>query len=463
MHLRAGEIRQSLAVSYSLKYAPAVLRVVVLSCASAVCSLAQAPGYTISTVAGGGSSTGSGVPATSAYLPGADGMVFDAAGDLYFAIFANDLTGTVRKITPNGVISVVAGGGPVLGSLADGGPATNAALNGPIDVAVDNAGNLYIAESNGNRIRKMDASGTISTFAGTGSTGPLGDGGPATVATLSGPSGLAMDSLGNLYVADVGYSRIRKVSPAGIITTVVGTGAQGFAGDGGQATAASLYAPTSVVVDVVGNIYIADAGNNRIRKVSTSGIITTIAGDGSQGYSGDGGLATLASFGLELPPNGVLELGVRADASGNVFIADQIDNRVRMVTPDGKINTVAGNGSATSSGCQPAVRNSRARSSFTDPNYEWIIPMKRFRPGVSLVQAQAALGPQFAEWMRTVNTARHRADLPGLIVREGRAGLNGIREQYSRPLFILLAVVGLILAIACANIANTIKTVCCPA
>ena len=310
--------------------------------------LAQPTGYTITTVAGGGSNTGNGVPATSALIPRPLDLALDATGNLYLAEFT---TGTVRKVSPGGTITTIAGGGTLSGSLADGGPATNALLDGPSGVVVDGGGNLYISESNGYRIRKITVAGIITTIAGIGPTsGPLGDGGPAAAASLAGPSGLALDSVGNLFVVDTGHQSIRKVSLNGTITTVAGIGLMvGSTGDGGPATLAVLSSPTGVGVDAVGNLYIADAGDFRIRKVSPLGIITTVAGNGSPGYSGDGGPATLASIGTAVV-GGAEPMGLMIDGAGNIYIADQLNNRVRMVGADGKINTIAGNGASTGSG-----------------------------------------------------------------------------------------------------------------
>ncbi len=196
-------------------------------------------------------------------------------------------------------------------------------MSGPYDVAVDSAGNLFIADFFNNRIRKVSASGIITTVAGDGNQGFNGDGGPATSAALSGPHGVAVDASGNLFFADSG-SLIRKVSASGIITTVAGTGNQGFNGNGGPATSAWLYGPGGVAVDASGNLFIADSGNGRIRRVSASGIITTAAGNGTNGFSGDGGPATSAAF---AEPQ-----GVALDTSGNLFIADFNNNLIREVS-----------------------------------------------------------------------------------------------------------------------------------
>src|SRR5215469_5779138 len=215
-----------------------------------------------------------------------------------------------------GVISTVAGNG-TNAATGDGGPALSASFH-PDGLTVDSAGNIYIADQNHNRIRKVDSNGVITTVAGNGNTVFAGDGGPATSATVyiaGNHNGLAVDSAGNLYIADDGHHRIRKVDTKGIITTVAGTGTQGYSGDGGAATSAQLYRPSGVAVDGAGNLYIADTNNRRIRKVDTSGTITTFAGTGVFGYSGDGAAATLAT--MQTP------VDVTVDAQGNVYFTDQ--------------------------------------------------------------------------------------------------------------------------------------------
>lgn len=236
-------------------------------------------------------------------------------------------------------ISTVAGNGAAAFS-GDGGPATAAALNHPRGIAADAAGNIYIADSDNLRVRRIDAGGRISTFAGNGIAGAAGDGGAATGASLSDATGVAIDAAGNLYIADAGNRRIRKVTPGGIITTFAGTGIQGSAGDGGAATAAQLNRPTAVTLDSAGNLYIADSSNHRIRRVAGNGTITTVAGNGRDAFAGDGGQATNAS--LSFP------LGVAVDKSGNLYIADAGNNRIRRVTPAGVITTVAGDGGTAS-------------------------------------------------------------------------------------------------------------------
>src|SRR5204863_478114 len=221
----------------------------------------------------------------------------------------------IRKIAgATGVITTVAGNG-VLGFAGDGGAATNASLNSPASVAQDASGNLYIAEYANHRIRKVTAAtGIITTVAGNGINTFAGDGGAATSASLSHPNGVALDAGGNLYIADLGNERIRKVAAAtGIITTVAGNGVISFAGDGGAATSASLTRPTGVALDASGNLYIADNVNHRIRKVdAATGIITTMAGNGNPTFAGDGGAATSASV--------YVPTGVALDASGNLYI-----------------------------------------------------------------------------------------------------------------------------------------------
>ena len=218
--------------------------------------------------------------------------------------------------------------------MGDGGAATAARLHGPQGVALDGSGNLYIADQNNDRIRKVDSSGNISTVAGSGAQGFSGDGGAATAAQLTLPSNVVLDALGNLYIADATNNRIRKVDSAGVISTVAGSGTAGFSGDGGAATAAQLNIPWDVAVDGSGNLYIADTSNQRIRKVDSSGNISTVAGTGTRGFSGDGGAATAAL--LNLPGSVVL------DALGNLYIADGSNNRIRKVDSDGNISTVAG-------------------------------------------------------------------------------------------------------------------------
>ena len=295
----------------------------------------------ITTIAGSGAIgyTGDGGLAIAAGLLTPECVYVDKKGDIF--ISQADLH-CVRKVDINGIITTVAGNG-VSGSGGDGGPATAAQLNGPECVTGDTIGNIYIADCQNSRVRKIDTFGIISTIAGTGVQGFSGDGGPATAAKLSGPSGLAIDNAGNLYVSNLYTNRIRKITTAGIISTIAGNGTAGFSGDGGSAVSCMLNGPNSIALDNAGNIYIADLQNNRIRKINAFGIITTVAGNGTSGYSGDGGVATLAK--LNLPT------GVAADASGNIYVADRYNCRVRKVSVDNNaISTIAGSTTCSFSG-----------------------------------------------------------------------------------------------------------------
>lgn len=294
---------------------------------------AQAPSFTITTVAGDGKpgDSGDGGPATKAELNGPRGVTEDLFGNLYIAEYYGQ---RVRKVTPGGVISTLAGTG-VQGYSGDGGPATMAELNGPYRVTVDLAGNVYIPDSGNSRVRKVAPDGTITTVVGNGQTGNSGDGGPATSASLNYPEAVAFDSAGNYYLADEGANVVRKIDTHGNITTAVGTGAGAYTGDGGPAASATLNGPVGVAVNAAGDLYISDQGNNVIRKV-TNGIITTFAGTGGFGFSGDGGPATKAEFGYPA--------SIGLDAMGNLYIPDVNNYRIRVVLTNGNIYTVAGNG-----------------------------------------------------------------------------------------------------------------------
>ena len=276
-------------------------------------------GY-IYTIAGNGTTgySGDGGAAVYAQLNSPRYLTIDSNGNTYIAQYGNNC---IRKVAADGVITTVAGNGSA-GYSGDGGLATEAQLNKPFGVAVDNNSNLYIADYGNNCIRKVTADGIITTVAGNGNAGYAGDGGLATEAQLNKPYGVAVDSNGNTYIADYGNNRIRKVTADGIITTVAGNGSGGYAGDGGQATEAQLNKPMGVAVDNNYNLYIADYGNYRIRKAATDGIITTVAGNGSAGYAGDGRPAIVA----QLSPS-----DVALDSCNNLYIADFSNERVRFI------------------------------------------------------------------------------------------------------------------------------------
>ncbi|MBI3378080.1 MAG: hypothetical protein HY035_06750 [Nitrospirae bacterium] len=288
----------------------------------------------IDTIAGNGQSgfSGDGGPATQAMLSNPYGAVVDSAGNIYIADLSNQ---RVRKVDAAGIITTAAGNGQG-GFSGDGGAATQASFQYPFGIAVDSAGNIYITDTSNHRIRKVDTSGVITTVAGNGQYGFSGDGGSAIQARLYYPFGVTVDTVGNIYIADLGNQRIRKVDTNGVITTAAGDGESGFSGDGGPAISARLNNPYGVTADNAGNIYIADFQNQRIRKVDTSGIITTVAGNGQYGFSGDGGPATQAM--LYYP------FGVAVDSAGNIYIADHDNHRIRKVDTSGIITTVAGTG-----------------------------------------------------------------------------------------------------------------------
>ena len=301
---------------------------------------------------GSGGYSGDGGSATSAQLNSPAAVAADGSGNLYVADRDNH---RIRKATPSGVITTVAGTGSG-GYGGDGSTATSAQLNSPIGVVVDGPGNLYVADRDNHRVRKVSPSGVITTVAGSGSQGYGGDGGSATSAQLNSPAGVAVDGTGNLYIADLTNHRIRRVTPSGVITTVAGSSSAGYGGDGGQATSAQLNNPTSIAVDGNGNLYITDRTNHRIRKVNASGIISTIAGGSGQGYGGDGGPATSAQ--LNNPA------GVAIDSTGNLYIADLSNHRIRKISPLGIITTVAGGSTGCDNSDCGQATSARLRSPF---------------------------------------------------------------------------------------------------
>lgn len=290
----------------------------------------------ISTVAGGGISGnyGDGGAATSARLNRPWGIAHDGSSNLYFSDFGDNV---IRRVDASGIITTIAGGGNPPNGLGDLGPATSAFLFGPTGLVMGPAGILYIADNAHNRVRRVVIGGGISTAAGSGSGSFSGDGGLAPNAAINRPYGVATDATGNLYIADTNNKRIRKVDIFGLMSTVAGNGTSGYSGDGGPATIAKIATPFGVAADTSGSLFIADYGNNRIRKVDHNGTITTVAGNGTAGYSGDGGLATNAQIGFFL-------YGVAVDGAGNLFIVDSSNNAIRKVDTLGMISTVAGRG-----------------------------------------------------------------------------------------------------------------------
>jgi sugar lactone lactonase YvrE len=378
-----------------------LLPAALLALAASSCAYAQ--GYVINTFAGSGplGFGGDNGPAISALSYGPKGVAVDSAGNVYIADSGN---GRIRKVA-NGVISTIAGNGTGLAS-GDNGPATAAGLGNIHGLAVDSFGNLYIADLDNQIIRKV-SNGVITTVAGNGTAGFSGDNGPATSAQLNSSFqslSVGADSAGNVYIADSGNNRVRKVSN-GVITTVAGNGTAGFGGDNGPAASAQLSLPQSVAVDAAGNLYIADAGNGRIRKVAngvittvaatglsdprgiavdsagslyvansggssvlkvSNGVVTIVAGNGVFGFSGDNGPATSAQ--LYAPR------GITVDAIGNVYVADLSNNRVRILTP-------AASGPAASIPAVSAVVN--AASNLPGP----------IAPGEIVVLYGSGLGP----------------------------------------------------------------------
>ncbi len=289
------------------------------------------PSGSVTTIAGSGDwgYSGDGGPATEARLNHPFAVAADTSGNVYVAERDGH---RVRKIDSSGVITTFAGTGQ-RGEGGDGGPATDAPLPRPLGLSVDSYGNVYVASEN--KIRRIDGDGIITTLAGTGDRGSIGDGGLAIAARLGDPHGLAFDTTGNLYVAGWDSNRIRRIDTVGGITTFAGTGDLGFGGDGGQAAQARLHHPLGVAVDPAGNVYVGEDGGGRVRRIDTAGVITTFAGTGNSGYGGDGGPATQAR---------VRAFGVAASADGNLYVAETWSHRVRRIDTTGTITTFAGRG-----------------------------------------------------------------------------------------------------------------------
>jgi sugar lactone lactonase YvrE len=294
----------------------------------------------ITTFAGTGTAGASGqnVAATSAQLNAPTTAAFDGQGNLYLVDTGNN---EIRKISSNGIITLVAGTG-ALGSSGDGGAATSATLNAPQGIAVDAAGNLYIADTGNNKIRFVDTStGLISTLAGTGTAGYTGDYGTAAAATFNHPSGLFITPAGVLYMADTGNNVVRMIGlHSTMVTTFAGTGTAGSLGDGANSALAQLSAPQGVAADASGNVYIADTGNNKIREVNPVATISTIVGQATAGFNGDGQASTAQ---LSAPT------GLILDSAGNLYMSDSGNNRVRVIS-GGQIVTIAGTGTAAATG-----------------------------------------------------------------------------------------------------------------
>jgi uncharacterized protein (TIGR03437 family) len=363
-------------------------------------AIAPAQQYVASTIAGTPGTaglSGDGAPAVNALIDHPLCMTSDSQGNIYFVDYGNNVIREISAAT--GIINSIAGTG-TQGFAGDGSPALQAQFGSIHGLAVDSAGNLYIADTTNSRIRKMDIHGNISTIAGTGTPGDTGDGGPAVNAELMSPAGLAVDSSGTLYIADFGSATVRKITPAGVIMPVAGIDQAGydvFPGDGGPAYGATLGAPYSVAVDAAGNIYIGDLGSSSIREVGTNGIINTIvsqvapgglaidaagnlyiadyhnsvidkvvpggtavpfAGNRIQGYAGNGGPASYAEFNLPY--------GIAVDASGNVYVSDYNNDVIRTLTPLSPSTVIVANG-ASNIGYGPggqALPTARVRTSF---------------------------------------------------------------------------------------------------
>ena len=282
--------------------------------------------------------SGDGGPAILAKFYSPNGIAIDTSGNKYIVDANNH---RIRKINNSGIITTIAGTG-VAGYSGDGGIATSALINLPSKIAVDDSGNVYFSEYNGNRVRKINKTGIISTLAGNGIAGYNGSGWFANALQLNSPVGIAIDTAHNIFIADQLNARIRKVVNTGLMFTIAGTGTAGYSGDGGPAISAQINAPTGVATDISGNVYFCDYQSHCIRKINTSGIINTVAGTGFAGYSGDAGPAIAAKM---FQPN-----GITLDTLGNIYFSDQGNNVIRKINTFGVISTIAGNGGSGYSG-----------------------------------------------------------------------------------------------------------------
>jgi prepilin-type N-terminal cleavage/methylation domain-containing protein len=283
-------------------------------------------GSTVSTLAGTGAAGFVDGPGTSAQFSYPDGVTTDSSGNVFVADFNNN---SIRKVTPAGIVSTVAGSGTA--GYVNGNGAS-AQFNQPAAVAVDSSGNLYVADYVNNRIRKISPAGVVSTLAGSGTAGYVD--GTGASAQFNNPAGVAVDSSGTVYVGDTFNRRIRKITPAGVVSTFAGSGVAGYAD--GNGTSAQFFSTGHLALDSAGNVYLPDSSNNRIRKITPAGVVTTIAGSGTSGYVD--GPAASAQF--KYP------FGVAVDGAGNVFIADESSNRIRELSAAGVVSTIAGSGTA---------------------------------------------------------------------------------------------------------------------
>ncbi len=290
------------------------------------------PTGTIRTIAGTGERgyAGDGGPAIDAQLASPNGLLVDAEGNVYISDSGNY---RIRKVDSSGMIETIAGTGEP-GNFGNGGPAVEARLRFPRNLAMDSSGNLFIADTGNHTVRRISGSGMIEPFAGSGEPIDKRDGGPASLAQFHYPSDIAADAAGNVYVLDA--NQIRRIDPNGTITTIAGTGENGYSGDGGPAIAAKLRNPSELALDAAGNLYLAERFGNRVRKIDVAGTITTIAGTGERGFSGDGGAATESQLGSPR--------AIAADSVGNVYIADSYNHRVRKIDTSGVITTYVGTG-----------------------------------------------------------------------------------------------------------------------
>jgi sugar lactone lactonase YvrE len=381
----------------------------------------------IFTVAGGGDHgfKGDGKPATSALLNGPAGIAVAPDGAI---LVADTINQRIRRIDPaTQVVRTIAGNGK-RGFGGDGGPATAATLQDPTALAVGRDGSVFIADTDNNRVRVVRPNGTIATVAGAADQGFSGDGGPATSAQLNAPAGLAIDAAGRLFVSDTGNNRVRVIEPSGTIVTLAGDGRRGAAGDGGPAPAAQLSGPAGLAVASDGSLLIADAGNNRVRRIALSGLISTVAGTGGGGSAGDGGRATSAE--LNLP------VDVAAIPGGGFFVAEQGGNRVRRVDGSGTITRAAGRGGPRFGGdAGPASRslvNSPQAVELLPSGAELLIAdtdNDRLRyvalaPGPSLL-AVAPLKPSVLAPLVKLKRGNHRV----LVVRDTKLGLRLTKES----------------------------------